>query len=202
MLSLRYLFAAVAIAAPLAACSGTHDETEIDNGSDSLKSPLPPSPGCGGGKCDAKGACRPALGMPNYLCPDGKTIAGPTGKCLEDKSGACGWEVIKCPTTPPKCDCGPLPAIAKVCPDGSVAPPPKCVDVDPKSASPVACKWEWPGCPVPPPPPPPKCDAPGACGPGLGMPNYLCPDGKTWAGPGKCIDQGGKCGWEIITCPK
>jgi hypothetical protein len=33
------------------------------------------------------------------------------------------------------------------------------------------------------------------------MPNYLCPDGKTVAGPGPCVDKGGYCGWEIISCP-
>lgn len=44
----------------------------------------------------ADGACGPALGMPNYLCPDGVTVAGPTGNCL-DMGGQCGWEVISCP---------------------------------------------------------------------------------------------------------
>jgi len=47
-------------------------------------------------KCDAPGACGPALGMPNYLCPDGVTVAGPTGHCL-DNGSSCGWEVISCP---------------------------------------------------------------------------------------------------------
>ena len=89
--------------------------------------------------------------MPNYLCPDGKTWGGPTGRCL-DKGGACGWEILTCP--------------------------------------------------APPPPPPIDCTAPNACGPALGMPNHLCPDGKTVAGPGPCIDQGGVCGWQIISCPK
>lgn len=41
--------------------------------------------------------CGPALGMPNTLCPDGKTMAGPTGKCLPSGWGTCGWEVISCP---------------------------------------------------------------------------------------------------------
>jgi hypothetical protein len=43
------------------------------------------------------GACGPALGMPNYLCDDGVTIAGPTGSCLRGADGICGWEVIACP---------------------------------------------------------------------------------------------------------
>ena len=47
--------------------------------------------------CDIS-ECGPALGMPNYLCPDGKTTAGP-GRCLRQSDGKCGWEVISCPTT-------------------------------------------------------------------------------------------------------
>lgn len=46
--------------------------------------------------CDPS-ACGPALGMPNWLCPDG-SVGGPTGRCLSDpKSGACGWEIRSCP---------------------------------------------------------------------------------------------------------
>ncbi|HLC60214.1 MAG TPA: hypothetical protein VJJ52_02185 [Candidatus Nanoarchaeia archaeon] len=41
--------------------------------------------------------CGPQLGMPNYLCPDGKTTAGPTGRCLKNSDGTCGWEVTSCP---------------------------------------------------------------------------------------------------------
>jgi hypothetical protein len=46
--------------------------------------------------CKKANACGPALGMPNYLCPDGVTVAGPTGNCLQG-SGGCYWEVISCP---------------------------------------------------------------------------------------------------------
>lgn len=48
-----------------------------------------------GGTCPSA-QCGPALGLPNYTCPDGKTIAGPTGKCLSTPNG-CRWEVIECP---------------------------------------------------------------------------------------------------------
>jgi hypothetical protein len=41
--------------------------------------------------------CGPPLGMPNYLCPDGKSVGGPTGRCLLQPTGACGWEVKSCP---------------------------------------------------------------------------------------------------------
>jgi hypothetical protein len=40
------------------------------------------------------------------------------------------------------------------------------------------------------------------CGPQLGLMNYLCPDGKTMAGPGACIHApNGTCHWNIVTCP-
>lgn len=41
--------------------------------------------------------CGPSMGMPNTLCDDGKTVAGPTGRCLRHDDGSCGWEVISCP---------------------------------------------------------------------------------------------------------
>ena len=40
------------------------------------------------------------------------------------------------------------------------------------------------------------------CGPPPMMPNYLCSDGVTMAGPGDCIqNDDGQCYWEIIYCP-
>ena len=39
--------------------------------------------------------CGPALGMPNYLCGDGRT-GGPTGRCFRSSDNRCGWEVITC----------------------------------------------------------------------------------------------------------
>ncbi len=52
--------------------------------------------GCTSTQC-APSACGPALGMPNHLCPDGVTVAGPTGNCLKHADGTCGWEVLSCP---------------------------------------------------------------------------------------------------------
>jgi hypothetical protein len=40
--------------------------------------------------------CGPPLGMPNTLCADGETVAGPTGSCIPTADG-CGWEVVSCP---------------------------------------------------------------------------------------------------------
>jgi hypothetical protein len=48
---------------------------------------------------------------------------------------------------------------------------------------------------------PPECTEE-QCGPAPGMPNYLCDDGVTTAGPGACEPQAnGNCGWTIIECP-
>lgn len=48
----------------------------------------------------------------------------------------------------------------------------------------------------------PTTCGPDDCGPGLGMPNFLCADGITIAGPGACILlEEGMCGWEIVSCP-
>ena len=39
--------------------------------------------------------CGPQLGMPNWECPDG-TVGGPTGACLRNEDGTCGWEIREC----------------------------------------------------------------------------------------------------------
>jgi hypothetical protein len=60
---------------------------------------------CAAGTCALRPAaeacppedCGPALGMPNAICPDGETIAGPTGRCLRRVDEVCSWEVIFCP---------------------------------------------------------------------------------------------------------
>lgn len=41
--------------------------------------------------------CGPPLGMPTVLCADGKSVAGPTGRCLQRTDGSCGWEIASCP---------------------------------------------------------------------------------------------------------
>ncbi len=53
--------------------------------------------------CEAS-ECGPQLGAPNYLCPDGKTTAGPTGRCLKDDAGNCRWESVSCPQTNNVCE--------------------------------------------------------------------------------------------------
>lgn len=50
---------------------------------------------CGATTCGPDD-CGPQLGLANWLCPDGVTVAGPTGNCV-DQGGACGWEIASCP---------------------------------------------------------------------------------------------------------
>ncbi len=35
--------------------------------------------------------------LPNYICSDGKTIAGP-GPCNRFEDGVCRWTIVSCPT--------------------------------------------------------------------------------------------------------
>ena len=39
--------------------------------------------------------CGPSPMMPNYLCSDGVTVAGP-GDCIQNDDGQCYWEIIYC----------------------------------------------------------------------------------------------------------
>jgi Kazal-type serine protease inhibitor domain len=43
--------------------------------------------------------CGPRPGMPNWICPDGNSYGGPTGRCVRHESGACGWEILSCPAS-------------------------------------------------------------------------------------------------------
>jgi hypothetical protein len=40
--------------------------------------------------------CGPALMIPIWQCPNG-TWGGPTGRCLRQSDGSCGWEIRQCP---------------------------------------------------------------------------------------------------------
>jgi hypothetical protein len=56
------------------------------------------------GPCPAA-ECGPPLALPNRICPDGKTVAGPTRRCLRQPHGGCGWEIAGCPRP---CERAPL----------------------------------------------------------------------------------------------
>lgn len=72
--------------------------------------------------CDA-GSCGPAPMIASYQCPDG-TLAGPTGRCILNQDGTCGWEIIACPIT----DSGPSDADAATCTDTTCGPRPLVPD--------------------------------------------------------------------------
>ncbi len=43
--------------------------------------------------------CGPRPMAPNFLCPDGKTTAGPTGICERNpKTQVCSWGFVFCPS--------------------------------------------------------------------------------------------------------
>lgn len=46
-----------------------------------------------------------------------------------------------------------------------------------------------------------RCDLPGSCGAPPPAPGTLCWDGSTSGFTGRCIDLGGRCGWEVRFCP-
>jgi hypothetical protein len=46
-------------------------------------------------ECD-EAECGPQLGLPNWTCADGG-LGGPTGRCIEQPTGSCGWEINDCP---------------------------------------------------------------------------------------------------------
>lgn len=52
--------------------------------------------GCGCVDVCETSACGPALGLPSQICDDG-SFSGPTGRCLKNADGTCGWEVASCP---------------------------------------------------------------------------------------------------------
>ena len=125
--------------------------------------------------CEAD-ACGPAPGAPAFVCPDG-SIGGNTGRCLSNADGTCGWEFRDCPTP---CDCGDeLPAIARICPDGSTGVPECQYRAD------GTCGWEF-ICGTTSPCTPEECD------PAPGIPSMICDDG-TVAGP--------MCAIYRFTCP-
>lgn len=84
---------------------------------------LPPTavPASTGAACDPS-ACGPALGQPNKICPDGVNTSGPTGKCLSNPDGTCGWEIAQCPPVPGTCYGNCVPNVQSGCKADSDCP--------------------------------------------------------------------------------
>jgi hypothetical protein len=155
----------------------------------------PTGPNCEFPECPVPPTPTPCPALAK-VCPDGSTVSATGPNCV----------IPECPPPPPQpcpaimVECAPgyhpapakdaagcpipqcvpdaCPAIAKACPDGS-------------SVTPTGPNCTFPECPC----------TKAECGPELGMPNYLCPDGKTVAGPGPCARTNGVCGYTIVSCP-
>jgi len=83
--------------------------------------PPTPVPASSGAACDPS-ACGPALGQPNKICPDGVTEAGPTGRCLTNANGGCGWEIAQCPPVVGSCYGNCVPNVQSGCKADSDCP--------------------------------------------------------------------------------
>jgi hypothetical protein len=149
-------------------------------------------PGCGGEVSigddkTEKTECPTAScgGMPAIACWDGSSPY--TGKCLSKGDGTCGWEERACPT---KTECSPCAAPVLACADGTSPYSGKCY-LDATGA----CMAEYKGCSDG------SCDK-SECGPALGMASWTCEDGTIGGNTGRCLRKAGKCGWEVIDCPR
>lgn len=97
------ILAVLALAATLGACiiAGTPPPapppaSQPPTGQPPVVTPPPTSAEC------TPADCGPAMGMPNSRCVDG-SMAGPTGRCLRQSHGRCGWEVRQCPPVAAGC---------------------------------------------------------------------------------------------------
>src|SRR5258708_16942764 len=186
------------VALSLAGCGGT--SLNVDGGGsgggDNHNSSTGGAPGTGTG--GNNGAC-PTLGCAS-LCPNAVEIdpnGCPTCRCKPDEPPSCpkGACTLACPNGLatdangcPICACKPPPTCGPVCkiycdfgnvPDANDCPTCKC------NAAPLSTECDRRQCPPP---------APGA-------PNYICPDGKTIAGPACVTQLGSGCGWVFASCP-
>ena len=86
-------------------------------------------------ECKAK-ECGPQSRMPNRLCEDGKTVAGPSGKCYRNQKGVCAWEIVQCPpvTVKPVKPIEPIKGCAKGGCSGQL-----CVEAGKQIMS--TCEW-------------------------------------------------------------
>lgn len=117
---------------------------------------VPPVPAlCDPAKCGA------APEIKTSLCADGKTMAGPSGRCLLGATGSCSWEIVACP---PKDSCYGVcvPNVASGCKTNSDCPSGQMCTLECKAwgcsntsgATKCACPASDPTC---------TCDSAGSC---------------------------------------
>lgn len=129
--------------------------------------------GCEVCECAAPPVCKTTdCGPPPPVAPcPGGT--GPTMACERNAtSGKCGWNIGQCHV------CGPVCAI--FCEFGN--------KLDDKGCATCSCN------------PAPLACSDKECGPGPKVATRICEDGSS-AGPECNRDAGGKCGWQITSCP-
>jgi len=85
------------VCAPAHGICSSDTQCAADERCDQSQCRLPPIPARSTAAECERAACGPELGLPNLICADG-TIGGPTGRCLLNKDGTCGWEYFDCPT--------------------------------------------------------------------------------------------------------
>ena len=115
---------------------------------------------------------------PPFAAPqcDGGAIRG--AECVRGSGGACSWVPPTCLQACPALGCFPS------CPYG--------IKLDANGCDTCQCN---------PPPTPTSCDPSKCPAPAPGAPNYVCPDGRTIAGPACVTQVSGTCGWVFISCP-
>ncbi len=128
------------------------------------------APQTGGSACTCPASCQPATQVEDcrpdecpatsstgqsgsqpsgsgYICPGGTSVDGPTGRCVRNAAGQCGWELSHCPPVPQGfCDaaaCGAKPEEVPLalCPNSSSWSGLQCV------AEAGACAWKVISCP-------------------------------------------------------
>jgi hypothetical protein len=157
--------------------------------------------------CPSVATCVP--NTPVVRCGGFAGIACPgLGKCADDPADSCD-------PANGGADCGGICSCGEpvVCAKGAKfdSSPKVCACVSPPTCGPVCqifCEYgnvlDANGCPTckcNPPPTVSTCPAEKCTGPAPKSATYLCPDGKTTAGPACVVDAAGTCGWTITTCP-
>ena len=151
--------------------------TKCDNGY------LNDAHGCATCQCKPPVTCGPVCAI---YCQYGNVLDGlgcPTCQCNPPPTAAC---------TAAECEPAPLTP-SMTCSDGKTVAGPICL-----RDQTGACGWRFTQCP---PAAPASCTPDKCTGPMPKSINFICPDGKTIAGPACVANSSGSCGWTVLNCP-